>query len=41
MLKVILNRLTPQAEEIVAEEQAGVQSWKEHHRTDFQVQNLV
>ena len=32
MLKIILNRLKPQAEEITAEEQAG----KKHHRTDLQ-----
>ena len=36
MLKVILNRLKPQAEEIIAEEQAGFKSRKKHHRTDLQ-----
>ena len=36
MLKVILNRLKTQAEEIIAEEQAWVQSRKKHHRTDLQ-----
>ena len=36
MLKVILGRLKPQAEEIIAEEQAGVQSRKKHHRKDLQ-----
>ena len=39
MLKVILNRFKPQAEKIIAEEQAGVQSRKKHHRTDPQPQN--
>ena len=35
MLKVILNRLKPQAEEIIAEEQAGSEpEWI--HRTDLQ-----
>ena len=41
MLKVILNRLKPQAEEIIAEEQAGFRARKKHHRTDLQPQNPV
>ena len=36
MLKVILNRLKPQPEEIIVEEQAGFHSRKKHHRTDLQ-----
>ena len=36
MLKVILNRLKPQAEEILAEEQA-----EKYHRTDLQHQSSV
>ena len=48
MLKIILNRLQPQAEEIIAEEQAGFiayffifQSRKEHHRTNIQYQDSL
>ena len=40
MLKVILNRLKPQAEEIIAEEQAGLEQ-KKHRRADLQPQNPV
>lgn len=39
MLKVILNRLKPQAEEIIVEEQAGFRSGRsttEHHRSIFE-----
>ena len=40
MLKIILNRLKPQAEKIIAEEQAGrPKSRKEHHRADLQPKN--
>ena len=43
MLKVILNRLQPQVEEIFAEEQkdkmSRFQSRKEHHRTNIQSQD--
>ena len=44
MLKIILNRLQPQAEEIIAEEQAGFRARKElhtkkHHRTNIQSQD--
>ena len=40
MLKIILNRLMPQAEKIIAEEQAGwLQSRVEHHRADLQPTN--
>ena len=35
MLKIILNTLQSQAEEIIAEEIAGF-SGKEHHRTNIQ-----
>ena len=35
MLKIILNRLQPQAEEIVAEEQAGVRSGKSNKEQIF------
>ena len=38
MLKIILNRLQPQVEEINPEEQAGF-SRKEHHRTNIQSQD--
>ena len=36
MLKIILNRLKPRAEKIIAEEQAG---FREYHRADFQPDN--
>ena len=36
MVKIILNRLQSQAEEIIAEEQAG---FREHHRTSIQSQD--
>ena len=40
MLKIILNRLKPQAEKIMAEEPTGrLQSRKEHHRADLQPTN--
>ena len=44
MLKIILNRLQPQAEEIIAEEQAGFRArkelhTKEHHRINIQSQD--
>ena len=40
ILKIILNRLKPQAEEVIAEEQAGrLLSRKEHHRADLQPTN--
>ena len=35
MLKIILNRLKPLAEKIIAEEQEGLSRW-EHHRADLQ-----
>ena len=35
MLKVILNRLKPQAEKIIAEETGRLQSRKEYHREDL------
>ena len=38
MLKIILNRLQPQAEEITA---SRFQSRKEHHRTNIQSQDLL
>ena len=38
MLKIIINRLHPQAEEIIAEEQLQ-KSRKEHHRTNIQSQD--
>ena len=40
MLTVILNRLKPQAREIIAEEWAGFRA-TEHHRTDLQSKNSV
>ena len=36
MLKVILNRLKPQAEKIIAEGTGRLQSRKEYHRADLQ-----
>ena len=36
MLKVILNRLNPQAEEIIAEEQAGFRAGRSTIVTDLQ-----
>ena len=40
MLRIILNRLKPQAEKIMAEEPTGrLQSRKEHHRADLQPTN--
>ena len=40
MLKIILNTLQPQAEEIIPGEQAGFQSEKENHRTNIQFQEI-
>ena len=39
MLKIILNRLKPQPEKIIAEETGRLQSRKEHHRADLQLTN--
>ena len=39
MLKIILNRLQPQAGEIIAEEQAGFRARMEHHRKNIQSQD--
>ena len=36
MLKIILNRMKPQAEKIIAEEQAGSRAVKENHREVLQ-----
>ena len=36
MLKIILNRLKPQAEKIIAEEQAGFRAGRSVHRADLQ-----
>ena len=41
MLKVIQNRLKPQAEAIIAEEQAGFRAREKHMRTDFQSESTV
>ena len=41
MLKIILNRLKPQAEKIITEEQAGFKSRKEYHRADLQPTHSV
>ena len=39
MLKIILNRLKPQAEKIIAEETGRFQGRKEHHRANLQPVN--
>ena len=41
MLKILLNRLKPQAETIIAEEQAGFRPGRRYNWTDFQPENTV
>ena len=41
MLKIILNRLQPQAEEIIAEEQASFRAGRSTHRSNIQSQDSL
>ena len=41
MLKILLNRLTPQAETIIAEEQAGFRPGRSTNEQIFQPENTV